>query len=751
MSKKGGDGDEVILVSEKMREAKEASHVMGSRPKKHADSGTGRVNYGYIRPEISEQSSLHVLRGHIHLSFIEQEQEQGQRKGGLPPNELSSSTSYHDMLNDSSRNRAFRQAIDKTLNKPCHVLDIGAGTGLLSMMAARAMDSCDAQQYAGSRGIVSACESYLPMVKLMRKVLRINGMETKVQLFPRRSDELKLGVDLATRADVLVSEILDSELLGEGLIPSLQHAHDMLLVKNPLTIPYRAITYGQLVESEFLWKQHDLYNNESKVLDRVHLVPSGLETVVHVKPQQYAMHCDALSNEIKLLSEPFKVFSFDFWRRPESHGETELKIIAVNNGTVHAIVSWWVLQLDYEGTIFYSTAPQWINSPIASSISQKQSWCDHWKQCVWFATGQEISVARDEQVVLRAVHDETSISYGLKNENPLSKPKHNKFCSSQLLLSPERVAVYGDTNWRLSFSTALQNAGKNCSLCIVADDSIFMTILIAQLSTTSHIISIFPGIREKGARYLQAVANSNGFSMDRVKVLGKRKTCLTMDNTDQRKAGMLVSEPFYCGNDGLPWQNLRFWKERTMFDSVLSHDVSIVPCRGILRACAMSLPDLWRSRCSLEMIEGLDHSVVNTTLGAYADTTTSEEGHCLPYWVWQCGEIQELSDPFIVMEFDFTRPISPCNGKSKVEFTKSGTCHGFVLWIDWVLDEDNSIVLSTGPRYRFCKQGVKLLKKPVEVDSRSGDYGTCRSAIIDASFDPLNGEVIVRHSFESAA
>lgn len=43
-----------------------------------------------------------------------------------------------------------------------------------------------------------------------------------------------------------VSEILDSELLGEGLIPTLQHAHDELLVDNPLTVPYRATTYGQV-------------------------------------------------------------------------------------------------------------------------------------------------------------------------------------------------------------------------------------------------------------------------------------------------------------------------------------------------------------------------------------------------------------------------------------------------------------------------------------------------------------------------
>lgn len=48
-----------------------------------------------------------------------------------------------------------------------------------------------------------------------------------------------------------VSEILDSELLGEGLIPTLQHAHDMLLVENAKTVPYRATTYGQVLDHAF--------------------------------------------------------------------------------------------------------------------------------------------------------------------------------------------------------------------------------------------------------------------------------------------------------------------------------------------------------------------------------------------------------------------------------------------------------------------------------------------------------------------
>lgn len=79
-----------------------------------------------------------------------------------------------------------------------------AGTGLLSMMAARAMGGADSKECSSSDGIVTACESYLPMVKLMRKVLRANRMDGKVRLINKRSDELEVGRDVVSRADVLV-------------------------------------------------------------------------------------------------------------------------------------------------------------------------------------------------------------------------------------------------------------------------------------------------------------------------------------------------------------------------------------------------------------------------------------------------------------------------------------------------------------------------------------------------------------------
>ncbi|MCL7030287.1 hypothetical protein MKW94_014957 [Papaver nudicaule] len=559
----------------------------------------------------------------------------------------------------------------------------------------------------------------------------------------------------------LEDEILDSELLGEGLIPTLQHAHNELLVQNPLTVPHRATTYGQLVECEFLWKMHDLHNCEAKVSDGTHLVPVGLEKIVGVNRRQYAMHCNAISSDIKLLSEPFKIFEFDFGKRPDSHGVTELRVNATSDGKVHALISWWVLQLDHEGTIFYSTAPKWINSPFNNKELQffRPDWCDHWKQCVWFFPGTGVPLIKNEQVHIEAVHDETSVSYSFKHHNDKANPGNCDVDSQdcQLTFSPEKIAIYGDKNWRSSILTATKDAlqGKDFSLCVVADDSIFLTILIASVSTSSQVISMFPGIQEKGFRYLQAVADANCFSMDRVKVIGKKR-CLTMNDTNQKKVDILVGEPFYCGNEGmLPWQNLRFWKERTMLDPVLSKDVLIMPCKGILKACAMSLPDLWRSRCNLKKIEGFEHSVVNTSLGACGDMPASKEGPCLPYFIWQCGEIKELSEVFTVMEFDFLKPITSCFGRKKVEFIKTGICHGFVLWIDWVLDRESSIVLTTGPDHRYWKQGVKLLSTPIAVGndqescSATNSNGERRCWVeFEASFDPSSGELSMSHSFQ---
>lgn len=60
-----------------------------------------------------------------------------------------------------------------------HVLDIGAGTGLLSLMAARAgADS------------VTALEMLEPMASCAEEIVRKNGYDGKIRLIASRSTEL---------------------------------------------------------------------------------------------------------------------------------------------------------------------------------------------------------------------------------------------------------------------------------------------------------------------------------------------------------------------------------------------------------------------------------------------------------------------------------------------------------------------------------------------------------------------------------
>ena len=61
------------------------------------------------------------------------------------------------------------------------------------------------------------------------------------------------------------------------------------------------VSFLQLVESTFLWKLHDFHNNEATVSDSIRLTPPGLDSVLSIKRQQYAMHVDPIQEEITLV------------------------------------------------------------------------------------------------------------------------------------------------------------------------------------------------------------------------------------------------------------------------------------------------------------------------------------------------------------------------------------------------------------------------------------------------------------------
>lgn len=46
----------------------------------------------------------------------------------------------------------------------------------------------------------------------------------------------------------------------------------------------------------------------------------------------------------------------------------------------------------------------------------------------------------------------------------------------------------------------------------------------------------------------------------------------------------------------------------------------------------------------------------------------------------------------------------------QIELIEPGVCHGIALWMDWVMDKESSIVISTGPGMRLITLSV-LIKR----------------------------------------
>ena len=70
------------------------------------------------------------------------------------------------------------------------------------------------------------------MASCAERVMRLNGCWDKVRLIRKRSTAVTVGgpdADMSERANVLVTEVFDTELIGEGAISTFNHAHKHLL------------------------------------------------------------------------------------------------------------------------------------------------------------------------------------------------------------------------------------------------------------------------------------------------------------------------------------------------------------------------------------------------------------------------------------------------------------------------------------------------------------------------------------------
>ncbi|MEL6708452.1 MAG: 50S ribosomal protein L11 methyltransferase [Pseudomonadota bacterium] len=145
-------------------------------------------------------------------------------------------TWHAGMLRDQRRNEAYSRAIEQTA-KGRVVLDIGTGSGLLAMIAARA-----------GAAHVFACEADQRLAAAARQVIETNGLSDRITVYARHSNALSRTDDLAGGVDMVVSEIFSEDLIREGVLPSLAHARSELCQADALFLPEKASVEMALAE-----------------------------------------------------------------------------------------------------------------------------------------------------------------------------------------------------------------------------------------------------------------------------------------------------------------------------------------------------------------------------------------------------------------------------------------------------------------------------------------------------------------------
>jgi len=148
----------------------------------------------------------------------------------------STAGTLYQVLMDEERTMKFKLAISRTVREGDTVVDIGTGSGILSVFAAMA-----------GAGTVYAIESDASNYRAANIVVRDNDMTDVVKVISGDA----AGVELPEKADVVICELMSTALLDEPQIKLMNHAVNEFLKPNGKMIPKRSITYGEFVTADY--------------------------------------------------------------------------------------------------------------------------------------------------------------------------------------------------------------------------------------------------------------------------------------------------------------------------------------------------------------------------------------------------------------------------------------------------------------------------------------------------------------------
>lgn len=270
---------------------------------------------------------------------------------------------HEEMLKDVVRTKTYQNVIYKNsfLFKDKVVLDVGAGTGILSLFCAK----------VGAKHVYAIeCSS---MADTAQEIVKLNGFSDVITVIKGKVEEIDLPVP---QVDIIISEWMGYFLLYENMLDTVLYARDKWLVKDGVVLPDKASLYLTAIEDadykedkiEF-W--NSVYGFDMSCIRKQAMMEPIVDTV---DQNQIVTNCQLLKTmDISKMTSGDASFTAPF------------KLIAERDDYIHALVAYFDVSFTKcHKLLGFSTGPK--------------SRSTHWKQTVLYLE-DVITVCQGEAVV----------------------------------------------------------------------------------------------------------------------------------------------------------------------------------------------------------------------------------------------------------------------------------------------------------------------------------------------------------------